>query len=451
MPEALHDVSVLLVEETPFVREQAATALRRLARTVHAPGDLAEAVALLRRPPSGVRPERPGDPPADAPPAPPDIAIVAALPALDDELGLGAALARRRPALPLLLACPADQPALLRRAAAADADGLLPIPCPPEVLARAVDNLAELALLRRAKAQEDRTLGRLLDLAPDPALIAEGGRVLCANPALLRAVGLLSFQGLAAVARGFDAFVAECGHTPYAGNGGAWLAALRDAPDALRVLRLAHPEHAELPGHAFQAVIEPLPGADRALVRFAKAEAAEDEAPAHCLAEGADPLTGACNRAGFMDLLEREQRQTDGRAAGFSLVMFDVDRFQDVIDGFGRKTGDRVLREVASRVRENMRDRDVLARWGGDVFLVLAPGSDLARATRIAERLRRKIEAHDFEGVPSVVTASFGVARHEAGESVEDLLRRVDAALRRARAGGRNRVVVADPETRRVS
>jgi len=121
----------------------------------------------------------------------------------------------------------------------------------------------------------------------------------------------------------------------------------------------------------------------------------------------------------------------------------DIDHFKAVNDDFGHDAGDTVLRELTRLVMDNIRITDRLARWGGEEFIILSASSDINRARRVAERLRRKIEGHDFPGLPWVVTGSFGVAQHKPGESVEQLLRRVDEALYRAKETGRNRVFVA--------
>lgn len=156
-----------------------------------------------------------------------------------------------------------------------------------------------------------------------------------------------------------------------------------------------------------------------------------------------DSLTGLYNRARLYEWLEQSRGEHERYGTPFSVIMYDIDHFKAVNDRFGHPAGDEVLRELTRRVNEALREADVVARWGGEEFLVLAPLSDARGAADLAERLRQTVARRPFEGV-GTVTISLGVATYEAGETVERLERRVDEALYAAKAAGRNRVVVAD-------
>jgi diguanylate cyclase (GGDEF)-like protein/PAS domain S-box-containing protein len=153
-----------------------------------------------------------------------------------------------------------------------------------------------------------------------------------------------------------------------------------------------------------------------------------------------DPLTKAFNRLRFMASLEAEIRRSKRYVASFSLVMFDIDHFKSINDNFGHDSGDRILVAITGLVQKEIRDTDVLARWGGEEFILLLPHTDGATAAEAAERIRLSLERHDFQPVGNV-TASFGVTEYRAGEGTDTLLKRVDAALYRAKEQGRNRVV----------
>ncbi|MFP4181987.1 MAG: diguanylate cyclase [Thiohalospira sp.] len=156
-----------------------------------------------------------------------------------------------------------------------------------------------------------------------------------------------------------------------------------------------------------------------------------------------DPLTGLYNRARLHEWLEQAREEYDRYGTPFSVIMFDIDHFKAINDRYGHPAGDEVLRELARRVDEALREADVVARWGGEEFLVLAPHTDAQGAADLAERLRRQVAERPFEQV-GPVTISLGVATAENGETVEQLEGRVDDALYAAKAAGRNRVVVAD-------
>ncbi|GMV38731.1 MAG: hypothetical protein AMXMBFR64_04470 [Myxococcales bacterium] len=154
-----------------------------------------------------------------------------------------------------------------------------------------------------------------------------------------------------------------------------------------------------------------------------------------------DPLTSVANRRTFMTALKREHERSERSLAPLTLIMLDLDYFKSINDTYGHGVGDLVLQETARHLKEVARPYDVVARIGGEEFVVLLPSTGLDQGTRVAERLRAQLAGMSVEGMPDVVTASFGVACLQPGEDTLALMRRVDAALYRAKDGGRNRVV----------
>lgn len=153
-----------------------------------------------------------------------------------------------------------------------------------------------------------------------------------------------------------------------------------------------------------------------------------------------DPLTGVANRTRFEALLRDEQQWHErSPATPFSVLLFDIDHFKRINDTWGHNRGDVVLKAVVQHAQSHLRQSDVLARWGGEEFAVLLPQTDLAAARGIAERICTSLAHTEFDQVGRV-TASFGVAEHQAGESGAVLLGRADDALYRAKRNGRNRV-----------
>jgi len=121
------------------------------------------------------------------------------------------------------------------------------------------------------------------------------------------------------------------------------------------------------------------------------------------------------------------------------VLIVDIDRFKQVNDTWGHNQGDIVLRGVAQHIQGQLRHIDTLARWGGEEFAVLLPQTDLEAAHLVAGRICRSLAQNVFERVGRV-TASFGVAMYQTGESASALLGRADDALYRAKRNGRNRV-----------
>ncbi|MFZ5574810.1 MAG: diguanylate cyclase [Pseudomonadota bacterium] len=155
-----------------------------------------------------------------------------------------------------------------------------------------------------------------------------------------------------------------------------------------------------------------------------------------------DTLTGVRNRRRFDEVLATEIQRAARYSGALSLILFDIDHFKRINDSFGHQTGDQVLVQLAVTVGEAIRSTDLLARWGGEEFAILLPGSDQNAARILAEKLRLRVENQVFPDV-SHITCSFGVAEWVPGDRAEDLLRKADDALYRAKANGRNRVEIA--------
>jgi len=155
-----------------------------------------------------------------------------------------------------------------------------------------------------------------------------------------------------------------------------------------------------------------------------------------------DPLTGIGNRRYMAERLREEVERARRVGTDFSLAMLDIDRFKQVNDTLGHDVGDAVLCAVAEAVRATLRDYDIFARWGGEEFLIALPESGIDAATSVCERVRAAVAAlrvGQGEGVISV-TVSLGLTEYRPGETTADTLNRADAALRRAKAAGRNRI-----------
>ncbi len=157
-----------------------------------------------------------------------------------------------------------------------------------------------------------------------------------------------------------------------------------------------------------------------------------------------DPLTGALNRRAW----QRWQTQSGSRACGLALI--DVDHFKRINDRFGHALGDAVLVALADLLRRHCRHEDLLVRLGGEEFLLVFVGANLPITQRSAERVRAAVEAHAWVALhPELqVRISVGLAQHGEGDESFDLtLARADAALYRAKDGGRNRVVSAPADS----
>jgi diguanylate cyclase (GGDEF)-like protein len=159
-----------------------------------------------------------------------------------------------------------------------------------------------------------------------------------------------------------------------------------------------------------------------------------------------DSLTGLYNRGTFLEEFEREVSRCVRGAPAFSLAMFDLDHFKRLNDEFGHPFGDRVLKAFAEVLRAGIRKHDTVGRYGGEEFALLMPNTGKDTAVRVAERLRRDLEARGItvDGKRIDVTVSGGVSAFgEEGEDWDALLSAADRALYEAKNAGRNRIVSA--------
>lgn len=157
-----------------------------------------------------------------------------------------------------------------------------------------------------------------------------------------------------------------------------------------------------------------------------------------------DELTGLFGRRHFMHLAERELTRRHRTHGPVTAIMVDLDRFKRVNDTHGHAVGDSVLRKVGDVLRSELRALDLAGRLGGEEFAVLLPDTPLDAGQDIAERLREATAACGLSlpnGDTLRFTASFGVAEHDAHESLDSLLHRADTALYEAKRAGRNRVM----------
>lgn len=155
-----------------------------------------------------------------------------------------------------------------------------------------------------------------------------------------------------------------------------------------------------------------------------------------------DALTGLLNRRQFYQLTDMGQTPQQPSDQDYSLLLIDTDRFKSINDLYGHLKGDEVLCELARNLESFVRKGDLVFRWGGEEFVLLLPHTPLETALALAEDIRASVAKISLPGLPRF-TVSIGVAHHEPNESIDDLFKRVDSALYRAKHEGRNRVLAA--------
>ena len=158
-----------------------------------------------------------------------------------------------------------------------------------------------------------------------------------------------------------------------------------------------------------------------------------------------DSLTGLYNRRAILDKLHELINLVNRYKEDFSLSMLDIDHFKKVNDHYGHLTGDEVLEEIAVLIRRNIRETDIVGRYGGEEFIIILPKTNLSSAWVVAERLRsiiEKTEMKDSVGNVFAITVSQGLVGWERDEDAASLISRADEALYKAKEKGRNRVQI---------
>ena len=159
-----------------------------------------------------------------------------------------------------------------------------------------------------------------------------------------------------------------------------------------------------------------------------------------------DYLTGALNRRGMDEAIEREFNRADRHNTSLCIAMMDIDHFKKLNDSLGHATGDEALRHFAKVIKDVLRTTDVLARYGGEEFIIILPATPQDEAIKVITRVQRELTKNFFmhRNERVLITFSAGVAERIPGETPETLIPRADAALYQAKHSGRNQVIGAE-------
>lgn len=154
-----------------------------------------------------------------------------------------------------------------------------------------------------------------------------------------------------------------------------------------------------------------------------------------------DPLTSLLNRRGFLAAFRPRQKLYERKQQPYGILFLDIDFFKKVNDTYGHDIGDLVLKQLAKILRSQLRSSDLVARWGGEEFIVVVGESDKEAVLKVAEKLRKAVEEFSEKNLPKF-TISIGLAMADGNKDFDTLLKEADEALYKAKESGRNRVVI---------
>jgi diguanylate cyclase (GGDEF)-like protein len=163
-----------------------------------------------------------------------------------------------------------------------------------------------------------------------------------------------------------------------------------------------------------------------------------------------DSLTGIANRRIFMESLGGAISFAQRHQTPLSIIMADLDDFKSVNDTLGHIAGDQVIQAFATLLRENSRQEDLAARFGGEEFIMMLPGTGAEEAVVLGERLRRDWKEMTFPGFNIRVTSSFGVSVYQPGDTLESFVERADRALYEAKRLGKNQVIIIERKPEQI-
>lgn len=155
-----------------------------------------------------------------------------------------------------------------------------------------------------------------------------------------------------------------------------------------------------------------------------------------------DPLTNLANRRALLENINHEKFRNERNDEIFSIIICDIDDYKFINDNYGHNAGDFVLKEISSLITRSLRKQDYVGRWGGDEFLLLLPNTKAKGGRILADNIREKVAAHDFQyrEFHISLSMSFGVAEFSKGLSLHDCIKNADDLLYKAKAQGKNKV-----------
>ncbi|WP_029460340.1 diguanylate cyclase [Solidesulfovibrio alcoholivorans] len=414
----LSRLHILVVEDDFLAREQMGLMLSRFAGRLTTAVDGAEGLERFKY-------ERP------------DIVVTdISMPRMDG-LDLAEAVKAMDKATPVVLVTAHSDTAFFLRSIAIGVDGYVVKPVEAESLLGLLARLGKGLLETRAAASRAQLFQFTLDINPNFILTCDAGEVDYVNRTFLEFLGAPSLAALKAGEHAGRTLEID-GRRHEAGDL-AWTEHVGGRPGATHQAVFSR-----LPGEkgqprTFLVSAAEFPELERRVLTFTDITPLAEERRALLMRAATDALTGIANRAGLDEFLDNAQHRANAEQTPLSVIMFDIDHFKVINDTYGHQAGDAVLVELSRLVGSHVRVGDLLGRYGGEEFLIVAPGAEHDVALQLAERLRAVVEKHLFP-VAGGLTCSFGLAVARVGESAPSLVGRADEALYRAKEAGRNRV-----------
>ena len=296
-------------------------------------------------------------------------------------------------------------------------------------------DITELKTIEEGLSSDHDIVNSILDTQSNFIIVTDGVFIKSVNKALLQFLGVNDlaefnekFYCLSEVfepIKGFYHIEGSCE------TQNSWIEGILDLAPQDRVVAMS-PATSELPFY-FSVRLNALEAqANMYVVSFDDITELTQQSQSYQFAANHDELTGLFNKAYFQTYLPSVIKTHNDNNSPLSMIMFDIDFFKKINDGWGHLIGDDVLRELSNVIKNSIRSSDSFFRWGGEEFIIILQGCSLSDAVENAEVLRQRVEQHQFESIKSL-TCSFGVVSYKTGEESKSFVDRLDQQLYNAK------------------
>ncbi|CAK0752683.1 two-component system, cell cycle response regulator [Gammaproteobacteria bacterium] len=418
----MNNLVVLYVEDEVDIREELVEFLEKRVRRVLVAGDGRTALSIYLQ-------ERP------------DLLITDIRMPFMDGLTLVEAVRREDPDLPVIVTTAHNDDAYFMRAIELAVDHYVLKPTVPHVLLRAIYKSVQVLIRKREREEASHYHRFILDLYPGLVLVIRKGEIEYLNRTFLTYLGEETGCSTEKIDEKYlgERLVTPEGTTLQSFWGNGWVSVLGEIAQQPKLVHLRPKPGGEILPTPLILTCKSMEGQGRVICSLADVTLLEKDRKELEKKAFTDPLTGICNRGRLEGMINAEIKRSLRHGIPLSCILFDIDHFKDVNDTYGHQIGDDVLIALTLLVSKNLRAFDILARWGGEEFMVLSPENDVAGTRDLAERLRAEIARYPFP-IVGQVTCSFGVSQLQGKDSLRDFMERADQALYLAKRGGRNQV-----------
>lgn len=419
--QILKDINVLYVEDDAEILGQLALFLESKVDTVYTAYDGEEGLNLFKT-------------------HLPDVVVTDIKMPIKDGLQMAAAIKKIDKEIPIIVTTAFNEQEYFLESIDLGIDKYVLKPVDPFKLLSAIEKSVIVSIQKRELEFQNKYVHFILDADPNFMITTNKYGVEYINRTFLNFLGYASLDEFKKSKKSLGDFFINCEGIPFSNQEKhRWLHHMIGNIDKDILVYINSQNPKESGTRIFLITCNKFPELDKYIFSFTDITKFEKEKKKLEKQANTDFLTGVYNRNKIVDSLLSEINRSMRYRMPLSLIMFDIDSFKKINDHHGHEAGDSILKEITQVVSEHIRDTDILARWGGDEFLILVPETDLDETTQMAIKLNSVIKQSSFSEVGSV-SSSFGVTQFKINDDISSFIKRADKALLKAKKLGRGRV-----------